>query len=400
MTGLAESSLAAQGERKIDWAAGWTPVLGKVCRRLAREDGVRGRRVALVLPIQPTTAVLAVGLAEAGGEVTATFPGAIVHEDVAAALVERGVDVFSTPASAADDELRFVADLLARGPEVVVEDRPLVAARADTTARGLAGTLLGASEGTTSVAPLRVPGAEGGLRIPCLAVDDARCTRLFDRYGSGQAALAAVLDATNVLLAGRRLAVVGYGSVGKGVARRARGMAARVTVSEVDPHAALEAHHDGFDVAPVEEACSVADVVVTATGVRRALPLSAVERLGDGALLANAGARDDEIDVEGLRERAIETLVARPNVEEFRLDGERSVFVVAGGVSVARPAAEGRPIELADLTLSLHALAARHLLVHGAAMPAGVHAVPPEIDEAVARDSLEALGLRISEHAP
>jgi adenosylhomocysteinase len=240
--------------------------------------------------------------------------------------------------------------------------------------------------------------ADGTLKVPCIAGNDARCKYLFDnRYGSGQSTVMAVLDATNLLLAGKRFAVVGYGWVGKGIARRARGAGARVIVCEVDPFAALEAHHDGFDVLPVREACDVADVVMTASGVRGSLPLEAVERLRDGAILANAGGIDDEFAVAKLRERALEARVVRPDVEELRLEEGRSIFVVGGGIAVNLSAGEGHGAEIMDLTFGVQVLAARYLLEHGHELEARVHDLPPEIDDEVARMKLDALGLRIDE---
>jgi adenosylhomocysteinase len=397
MSIVADPSLAPEGERKIAWAAEWMPVMNRVRERLAAEGVMRGRRIAVILPVEPKTAYLAAMLAETGAEVAVAFPGAMVHDDVAAGLAARGVEVFARRGSTHEEELAFFEQVLARRPEVVIDDRADVIRLAHTSHPEVLEALLGASEETTTgVLTLRAMQADGTLTVPCIAANDAGCKYLFDnRYGSGQSTVQAVLDNTNLLLAGRRLVVVGYGWVGKGVTRRARGMGARVIVCEVDPFAALEAYHDGYDVMPLEEACDVADVVMTATGVRRALPLSAIERLRDGALLANTGAVDDEFDVSELRERALETRVVRPSVEEFVLAEGRSVFVVGGGVVVNLSAGEGHPVEIMDLTFSVQALAARHLLLHAASMQPGVHALPAEIDEAIARDKLDALGLRI-----
>ena len=394
---IADSSLAPQGERKIAWAAAWMPVLNLVRAQLQAEGVLRGRRIAVILPVEPKTAYLASMLAEAGAEVAVAFQGAMVHDDVAAGLAARGVEVFARRGSSREEELSSFEQVLARRPEVVIDDRADVIRLAHTTHPEVLETLLGASEETTSgVIALRAMAAEGTLRVPCIAANDARCKYLFDnRYGSGQSTVAAVMDSTNLLVAGKELAVVGYGWVGKGIARRARGMGARVIVCEVDPFAALEAHHDGYRVLPVAEACAVADIVMTATGVRGSVPPEAIERFRDGAILANAGGIDDEFDVPALRERALETRVVREHVEEFRLDEQRSVFVVGGGVVVNLSAGEGHPVEIMDLTFSIQALATRHLLLHAHELEPGVHLLPREIDESVARHKLEALGLRI-----
>jgi adenosylhomocysteinase len=402
MTVIADPGLAPAGERKIAWAEAWMPVLNRVRDRLRDEGSVRGRRLAVILPVEPKTAYLAAMLAEVGAEVSVAFPGVMVQDDVAAGLAARGVEVFARRGSTHEEELGFFEEVLARRPEVVIDDRADVIRLAHTTHREALDSLLGASEETTTgVHTLRAMEADRTLEVPCIAANDARCKYLFDnRYGSGQSAVAAVLDNTNLLLAGRVLLVVGYGWVGKGIARRARGMAARVVVAEVGPHAALEAFYDGYEVLPLEEACAVADIVMTATGVRRAVPPEAIERMKDGTILANAGAVDDEFDVAALRERALETRIVRANVEEFRLGEGRSVFVVGEGVVVNLSAGEGHPVEIMDLTFSVQALAARHLLLHAREMAPGVHPLPAEIDEAVARDKLAALGLRIDRLTP
>jgi adenosylhomocysteinase len=312
------------------------------------------------------------------------------------------VEVFARRGSTPAEELGFFDEVMARNPEVVIDDRADVIRLAHTRHPQALEHLIGASEETTSgVLALRAMERDGTLRVPCIAANDARCKYLFDnRYGSGQSTVAAILDSTNLLLAGKRFVVVGYGWVGKGIARRARGMHARVIVCEVDPFAALEAYHDGFEVMPLAEACDEADVVMTATGTRGALPLEAIERLRDGALLANAGGIDDEFDVRALRERALETRRVRQNVEELRLDEGRSVFVVGEGVVVNLSAGEGHAVEIMDLTFAVQALSGAYLMQHGRDLEPRVHTLPAEIDERIARMKLEALGLRIDALTP
>jgi adenosylhomocysteinase len=399
---VAGVTAAAIGERKIAWAADWMPVLRRVRDELVSDGSVRGRRVGVVLPVEPKTAYLASALAEAGAEVTVAFPGSMVHDDVAAGLAARRVEVLARRGTTRDEELAAFAQLLARRPEAVIDDRADAIRLAHTAHREALESRAGATEETTSgVAALRAMEADGTLRVPCLAANDARCKHLFDnRYGTGQSAVTAVCDATNLLLAGKHVVVVGYGWVGKGIARRARGLAARVTVCEVDPFAALEAHHDGFDVAPVREACRTADVVFTATGVRDALPAEAVDALPDGALLANAGAVDDELDLAALRARASGARMVREHVEELVLPSGRAVHVVGGGIVVNLSAAEGHPVEIMDLTFAMQALAVRHQLRHGPELGPGVHRLPREIDEQVARWKLEARDQRLDTLTP
>ena len=396
------SSLADDGERKIAWVAEWMPVLNGVRERLRNDGSVEGRRIAVILPIEPKTAYLAASLAYAGAEVTVAFQGVMVHDDVAAGLAARGVEVFARHGSTHEEELEYFHEVLARRPEVVIDDRADVIRLAHTTHPEVLETLVGASEETTSgVVALRAMEADGTLKVPCIAANNARCKYLFDnRYGSGQSAVNAVLDATNLLLAGKHVVVVGYGWVGKGLALRARGLGADVTVCEVEPFAALEAYHDGFDVRPLVDACATAEVVLTATGVRHALGAEAVEALPDGALLANAGGIDDEFDVPALRASALETKRVREHVEEFRLADDRSVFVVGEGVCVNLSAGEGHPAEIMDLTFSVQALSADYLLQNARGLEPAVYTLPAEIDERIAREKLRALGLRIDTLTP
>jgi adenosylhomocysteinase len=399
---IRDPTLAAEGERKIAWVSEWMPVLNGVRDRLRAEGSVAGRRLAVILPVEPKTAYLAAILAEAGAEVAVAFQGAMVHDDVAAGLAARGVEVFAMRGSSHEDDLEYFGEVLARRPEVVIDDRADVVRLAHTTHREALATLLGASEQTTSgVVALRAMAADGTLKVPCIAANDARCKYLFDnRYGSGQSAVNAILDSTNLLLAGKRVVIVGYGWVGKGLAARSRGLGADVTICEVDPFAALEGYHDGFEVAPLVDACGTAEIVITATGVRGVLGEEAVAALRDGVMLANAGAVDDELDVPALRAAASGSRRVREHVEEFQLDDGRSVFVIGAGVCVNLSAAEGHPVEIMDLTFSVQALSATYLLHHGREMGPGVHELPQAIDEGIARDKLKALGLTIDSLTP
>ena len=399
MSTMRDPPPAEAGERKIRWVAEWMPVLNLVRERLRDDGTVAGRRLAVILPVEPKTAYLAAALAEAGAEVSVAFQGTMVHDDVAAGLAARGVEVFAQAGSSREQELRFFEEVLARRPEVVIDDRADVIRLAHTTHPEVLESLIGASEQTTSgVVQLRAMEEDGTLRVPCVAANDARCKYLFDnRYGTGQSSVNAVLDRTNLLAADKDAVVVGYGWVGKGIALRLRGLAARVTVCEVDPFAALEAYHDGFEVAPLIEACSRADLVFSATGVRATIGPEALEALPDGAVLANAGAVDDEIDVAWLREHAKEVRAARERVEEFALADGRSLFLVGAGVVVNLSAGEGHPAEIMDLTFAVQALSAAYLLQHGRELEPRVHALPAEIDEEIARLKLDALGVRIDE---
>jgi adenosylhomocysteinase len=395
---IANPSLADAGERKIKWVSEWMPVLNLVRDKLRDEGTVAGRRMAVILPIEPKTAYLAAILAEAGAEVSVAFQGVMVHDDVAAGLAARGVEVFGKAGSSREEELTFFKEVLSRRPEVVIDDRADVIRLAHTTHPEVLEDLIGASEETTSgVLYLRAMEADGTLKVPCIAANDARCKYLFDnRYGTGQSSINAVLDRTNLLGADKDIVVIGYGWVGKGIAARCKGLGMRVTVAEVEPFSALEAYHDGFDVAPLVDACRTADLVISATGVRATIGPEHIDALPDGAILANAGAVDDEIDMAYLGEPT----TVRDHVEEFVTADGRSIYVVGAGVVVNLSAGEGHPAEIMDLTFSVQALSGAYLMQHGRDLEPKVHTLPAEIDESIARMKLDALGLRIDALTP
>jgi adenosylhomocysteinase len=390
---IADIGLAEEGHRRIAWAAQHMSVL----RRLGTEqlaDGVlRGRRVAVVVHLEAKTACLVLALRDAGAEVTAAGSNPRSTQDaVCAALVELGVEVHASHGAAPE---RFTEDLLAVAdtePELVIDDGAELTRRIVEHRPGL--RLAGVSEETTTgVLRLKALAADGRLPFPAVAANDARCKHMFDNpYGTGQSALTAILGLTNVLAAGRRFCIVGYGWVGRGLARAADGLGGRVTVVELDPVRALTAHMDGFDVAPLRDALPDADVVVTATGLVDAVPAELLGALRDGVILANAGHHDREIDVPALALAASEEIVARPGVTTYVLDGKR-VHVLAGGALVNIAGGDGNPIEIMDLSFSVQALSA-HLLASGGLEP-GLHPFPGELDDLIARTKLATLGVEL-----
>lgn len=402
MSDIRDPTLAGPGARRIEWAAEHAPVLRRVRERIVDDASLRGRLVGVVLALEPKTAFLACVLADAGADVVLTCNAAMTNDDVAAALDERGVTVFARSDASPDDEQQYYAEVLARHPEVVIDDMAELIRLAHLEHPHALADLRGATEETTSgVSLLRTMASDGALRVPCIAANDARCKHLFDnKYGSGQSVLSALMDTTNLLIAGTAVLIVGYGWVGRGLARVARGLGARVTVAEVDPVAALEAHHDGHEIATVSDACERADWVITATGCRRALPMRAIGRCKPGVVLANAGGPSDEIDVDGLRAGATVIREVRPHVVEYALTDGPAVLLVGDGRCVNLSAGEGHPIEIMDLTFSIQVLAARHLALHGAEMGPGLHPLPTEIDDAVAREKLATLGVEIDELTP
>jgi adenosylhomocysteinase len=393
---IANVELAPEGHRRIDWAWQHMPVLQRLGAEQLADAALRGRRVAVVVHLEAKTACLVLALREAGAEVVAAGSNPLSTQDaVCAALVERGVSVFARHGVSADD---FTADLLAvadSAPELVIDDgleltRRIAQHRPETYEQ-----LLGVSEETTTgVGRLRALEAEGRLPFPAIAANDARCKHMFDNpYGTGQATLTAILALTNVLAAGREFCIVGYGWVGKGVANAASGLGGRVTIVEIDPVRALTAHMDGHRVAALADALPDADVVVTASGLVEAVPAEALGLLKDGVVLANAGHHDREIDVPALAASAEQIIDARTGIRTYVAPDGRRAHVLVDGALVNIAGLDGNPIEIMDLSFSVQALSVHHLA--SASLPAGLHAFPVELDDAIARTKLATLGISL-----
>jgi adenosylhomocysteinase len=391
---IADPSLAPAGEQRIRWVERHSPVLNRLARERLADGALRGRRVSVVVHLEAKTAYLALLLAEAGAEVvvSGSNPGS-TQDAICAALVARGLEVHARHGASRDE---FDADLLAvadTAPEIVVDDGCELTARIVEHRPDLLGGLRGVTEETTTgVARLRAMEAAGRLTFPAIAANDARCKHLFDnRYGTGQSTLAAIDRLTNLTFAGREFCIVGYGWVGKGLARYANGEGGRVTVVEVDPVAALEAHMDGHRVARLEDALPDADVLITATGAIDAVPRKALPLLNDGAVLANGGHHEREIAIDGLGPGD----EVRPGVAEHVLDDGRRVYVLAEGRQTNVAGGDGHPVEIMDLSFSVQALAA-HLLAQGGLEP-GLQSFPAALDAEIARTKLATLGIELGE---
>jgi adenosylhomocysteinase len=397
-TMLRDPALAPEGRRKVDFAADRMPVLAAVAAELARTRPLEGVRIAACLHVTTETANLCRALAAGGAELALCASNPLsTKDDVAAAIHEElGAAVFAVHGADRVTFRRQLDAVLATRPTLVVDDGADLTARLHSGRRDLLGGVLGATEVTsTGVLRARNLAREGTLAYPLLAVNDAATKHLFDnRYGVGQSTVDGVLRATNILLAGKVLVVVGYGWCGHGVAARARGMGARVVVCEVDPLRALEAVMDGHQVLPVAEAATVGDVFVTVTGNRDAITVDHLAAMKPGAIVCNAGHFDVEVDVAGLRRAATAATEVRPNAVAYALPGGGRVVVLADGRLVGQSCAEASPAEVMDLTFSTQALAVQHLVAAGGALGPGVHPVPAEIDQRVARHKLAALGVR------
>jgi adenosylhomocysteinase len=378
------------------------PVLRRVGERFAAEAPLAGLTVACCLHVTAETASLVRALRAGGAEVALAAANPLsTQDDVAAALAaEDGVEVHATRGTDLAAYAEGIAAVAARAPAVALDDGADLIERLH--ADGAAEALLGASEETTTgLVRLRALDAAGGLRCAVVAVNEALAERAFnDRYGTGQSTLDGILRATNTLLAGRTLVVLGYGWTGRGVAERARGAGASVVVCEVDPVRALEARMQGFEVMPSLAAAERGDVFVTVTGSRAVLGRAHFERMKDGAILANAGHFDVEIDLAALRELAGGSgREVRPLVEQFDVRGRR-LHLLAQGRVVNLAAAEGHPAAVMDLSFALQALVVEALAREPGALAPGVHPVPAAIDREVARLKLEALGVEIDVPTP
>ena len=396
---VADLGLAEAGRRRIAWAEREMPVLRLLRERFAREQPLRGVRIAACLHVTTETANLVRTLQAGGADVRLCASNPLsTQDDVAAALVaEYGVAVYAIRGEDRDTYYRHIHEALGRGPHLTMDDgADLVSTLHSQRTDLLPGVRGGTEETTTGVIRLRAMARDGALRYPIIAVNDARTKHLFDnRYGTGQSTIDGLLRATNVLLAGKTFVVCGYGACGRGLAMRARGMGARVIVTEVSPLHALEAVMDGYQVLPVAEAARVGEIFVTVTGNRGVLRGEHFAAMRDGAILANSGHFDVEIDIPALAAAAVSRRRVREHVEEFTLRDGRRLYLLAEGRLLNLAAAEGHPAAVMDMSFANQALSAAYLAAQAAQLERTVHPVPAEIDETVARLKLDALGVTI-----
>ena len=398
---IAHPEQAAAGWRRIEWAWQEMPVLRDLHDELARTRPLGGIRISGCLHITTETANLARVLQAAGAEVVLCASNPLsTQDDVAAALVERlAIPVFARHGEDTETYYRHIEAAIAHEPQITLDDgADLISTLHRRHPDRLAGILGGTEETTTGVIRLRAMAADGALRYPVIAVNDAMTKHLFDnRYGTGQSALDGVIRATNILLAGRHFVVVGYGWCGRGIALRARGHGAHVIVTEVDPLRALEATMDGYRVMPLIEAARIADFIVTATGDKHVVDAEHLAVAKDGCVLANAGHFNVEINLPALEAMSTGKTRPRPSVEEYRLEDGRRLRLLAEGRLVNLAAAEGHPSAVMDMSFANQVLAVRHLAAHDRSLPPAVHPVPAELDAEVARRKLAALGIDIDQ---
>lgn len=400
---IKDISLAPEGRLKIDWASAHMPVLNRIREQFEKEQPFRGLKVTICLHLEAKTAYLAKVIQAGGAEVTITGSNPLsTQDDVCAALVEDGITVFAKYQPTPEEYKQMLVLALETKPDLIIDDgADLVTILHSERPDLLPQIRGGAEETTTGIIRLKALQREGRLQLPMVAVNDGLCKHLFDnRYGTGQSVFDGINRTTNLVIAGKTVVVAGYGWCGKGVAMRAKGLGAKVVVTEIDPIKAVEAHMDGFEVMPMIEAAKIGDIFITVTGNKSVIRREHYEVMKDGSILANAGHFDVEVDKPDLYAMAVSTRVVRHNIEEFALADGRKFYLLAEGRLVNLGASDGHPAEIMDMTFALQALGLRYVNEHYEQLGRQVVNVPEEIDEQVARLKLESLGLRIDALTP
>jgi len=401
---VTDLSLAPQGKKKILWADRDMPVLALIRERFSKQKPLKGIRLGCCMHVTSETANLMRTLKEGGAEVALCASNPLSTQDYTAASLVKdfGIPVYARRGESVPvfyDHLNAVIDTQ---PQITMDDgADLVNTLHNKRQKEAAAILASMEETTTGVIRLRAMSAQKLLKFPVVAVNDAATKHLFDnRYGTGQSTLDGVLRATDVLLAGKRVVVVGYGWCGRGVAMRARGAGAIVTVTEIDPLKALEAVMDGFDVRPMAEAAAIGEVFITVTGNKHVLRGEHFKKMKDGTIVCNSGHFDVEIDIPALKALSKKVIVdVRPMVTEFQLPGKgstpRSIFLLADGRLVNLSAATGHPASVMDMSFATQALTAEWIVKTGRKLGVSVHDVPVAIEEQVAKLKLQAMGVKI-----
>jgi adenosylhomocysteinase len=397
-------SLAEQGVRRIEWAAREMPVIGLIRRRFAKDKPLQGLRLSACLHVTTETANLMLALKDGGAQIALRASNPLsTQDDVAAALVaEYGIPTFARKGEDDDTYYRHIHQALEHMPQMSMDDGADLVATIHRERRDLIPNVIGGTEETTTgVIRLQSMARDGALAYPIIADNEADTKHLFDnRYGTGQSTIDGMTRATNILWAGKNVVVCGYGWCGRGVALRARGLGAQVIVTEVKPVRALEAVMDGYRVMPMAEAVLIGDIFVTLTGDINVIDRHHMEAMKDGAIIANSGHFDVEINVKALEQLAEGRRQVRPFVEEFRLADGRRIFLLGEGRLINLAAAEGHPASVMDMSFANQALCAEYLALQEKRLPLGVHMVPEEIDREIARLKLESMGITIDTLTP
>jgi len=392
-------SLAKAGVNKIEWAGREMPVMKIIRERFEKEKPLAGVRLSACLHVTSETANLAIALRDSGADVVLCASNPLsTQDDVAAALVqEYGIPTYAIKGENDTTYYEHLEAALAVEPQMTMDDGADLLTLLHTKHPHMIDNIIGGTEETTTgVIRLTAMAADGQLKYPVIAVNDAETKHFFDnRYGTGQSTLDGITRATNILWAGRRVVVSGYGWCGRGVASRAKGMGANVIICETNPVRALEAVMDGFQVMPMIEASKQGEVFITVTGGLHAIGKQHIEVMASGAILANSGHFNDEIDIDSLKEMSTANRELRPFVQEYTMKDGRLIYLLADGRLVNLSAAEGHPSAVMDMSFANQALSAEYLYKNQGALSPGVHVVPPVMDAEIGRLKLESMGIRI-----
>jgi len=400
---IKDPSLASEGRQRIQWAAQEMPVLRLIRERFEREKPLKGATISGCLHITTETANLAHTLVAGGADLALCASNPLsTQDDVAATLAEDGISVFAIRGEDEETYYQHIHAALEHRPQVTMDDGADLVSTLHKEGPGVIENVLGGTEETTTgVIRLRAMAEEGVLCYPILAVNDALTKYLFDnRYGTGQSTVDGIMRATNILLAGKKFVVAGYGWCGRGIAMRARGLGAQVIVTEVDALRALEAVMDGFQVMSLLEAAKIGDIFVTATGDKNVIDRDHFEVMKDGAILANSGHFNVEINIPALREISVEVRSPREHVSQYFLPNGRCLALLAEGRLVNLAAAEGHPASVMDMSFANQALGVEYLLKNADILENKVYPIPREIDMEIARLKLASMGIEIDTLTP
>ena len=398
MSRIADITLAASGEVKINWVERNMPVLRALGEDFKKTRPFEGLRVALSVHLEAKTAYLCRVLEMAGAEMYVTGSNPLsTQDDVAAALAAGGMNVFAHYGCTMEEYEECLCSVLECAPNIIIDDGGDLVNLMHTKYTDLIPQVIGGCEETTTgIHRLKIMAREGTLRFPMMMVNEADCKHMFDnRYGTGQSVWDGIMRTTNLVVAGKHVVVSGYGWCGKGVSLRAKGLGAKVIVTETDPIRALEAVMDGYEVMPMDEAAAIGDLFITVTGCSGVITAEHFGKLKDGAILSNAGHFDVEVDMAALENLAVRKYEARHNIQGYVLPNGKTVFVIAEGRLVNLAAADGHPAEIMDMSFAVQALSVEYLVKNRGTLPNTVISFPHELDEEVARRKLRAMGVSI-----
>ena len=398
MSRIKDISLAPSGEMKIDWVERNMPVLRGIGEDFKREKPFAGMKVALSVHLEAKTAYLCRVMEMGGAKMYVTGSNPLsTQDDVAAALVSGGMNVFAEYGCSMEQYEQCLEEVLKVGPNIIIDDGGDLVHLMHTKYTDLIPNVIGGCEETTTgINRLRIMSRKGELKFPMVMVNDADCKHMFDnRYGTGQSVWDGICRTTNLIIAGKYVVISGYGWCGKGVTLRAKGLGAKVIVTETDPVRALEAVMDGYEVMPMKEAAKIGDIFCTVTGGRDIITAEHFPLMKDGAILSNAGHFNIEVDMEALEGMAVRKYEARHNIQGYVMPNGKTLFTIAEGRLVNLAAADGHPAEIMDMSFAIQALSAQFLAYNKGKLSADVVAVPKDIDEAVARRKLKAMGVEI-----